>query len=69
MLLLQRKPFHWRQKSNEYRTELEIMNKIEEKCGAYEAKGILGYRKGITCSRCKGNKKEETRSEQTERKH
>ena len=45
------------------------MNKIEEKCGAYEAKGILGYRKGITCSRCKGNKKEETRSEQTERKH
>ena len=40
------------------------MNKMmEEKCDAYEAKGMLGYKKGKTnAAAAKDNNREETRS-------
>ena len=50
---------------NEYRKELDILNKMmEEKCDSYKAKGILGYRKGksyATAARTKtGNRTKKT---------
>ena len=48
-----------KEKCNRYKNELDIMNKMmEEKCDAYEAKSIRGYRSGrIYTVAAKNNKK------------